>query len=539
MADNSQDNSDPAQEVSGVSLNHSRVMRPDDPWPIDPYSESGIFLARHLNELVDSLDSTNFVGAGTRPAYLTAGGMWTQQLASGKVSLWLYTGSVDILIGDSDGIGTDQIDMVQLQEFFQANLDFGVVTFNTRDGDVVPEEGDYDLVMLGDVNISSLAKDDMLQFNGTSWENNPPKLIDTELNFAGPINPLVTAPAAKHADIYIADRSGAANASFTGIAGQQVRTGNALGYSTNHNSNGDKVADGTGGVWFLLGDVFSAAVTSIGSGAGISVDSRTPATPVVSVDRTTTDSWYQAKGNYEPAFTKNTAFNKNFGTSAGTVAEGNHGHSNYALSGHNHTGVYSPVGHTHTEYEPKFGKNTAFNKNFGSGYNDVPRGDHTHAGDGTVGPHNQSCSTITAGTFASNSVYYFRSGIDLGDRLNVTYIDASSVIRSKADVIAYYTSDERLKDNIVQIDGALDKVLSLRGCEFDWNDKQDIYEGHDYSVIAQDVEAIFPELVREQASGYKGVKMEKLIAPMIEAMREMSEELRLLKAEVAELRGDD
>ena len=538
MADNSQDNSDPAQEVSGVSLNHSRVMRPDDPWPIDPYSESGIFLAQHLNELVDSLDSTNFVGAGARPAYLTAGGMWTQQLASGKVSLWLYTGSVDILIGDSDGIGTDQIDMVQLQEFFQANLDFGVVTFNTRDGDVVPAEGDYDLVMLGDVNISSLAKDDMLQFNGTSWENNPPKLIDTELNFAGPINPLVTAPAAKHADIYIADRSGAANASFTGIAGQQVRTGNALGYSTNHNSNGDKVADGTGGVWFLLGDVFSAAVTSIGSGAGISVDSRTPATPVVSVDRTTTDGWYQAKGNYEPAFTKNTAFNKNFGTSTGTVAEGNHGHSNYALSGHNHTGVYSPVGHTHTEYEPKFGKNTAFNKNFGSGYNDVPRGDHTHP-DAGVGAHNQSASTITAGTFASNSVYYFRSGIDLGDRLNVTYIDASSVIRSKADVIAYYTSDERLKDNIVQIDGALDKVLSLRGCEFDWNDKQDIYEGHDYSVIAQDVEAIFPELVREQASGYKGVKMEKLIAPMIEAMREMSEELRLLKAEVAELRGDD
>lgn len=539
MADNSQDNSDPAEEVSGVSLNHSRVMRPDDPWPIDPYVESGIFLARHLNELVDSLDSTNFVGAGTRPAYLTAGGMWTQQLASGKVSLWLYTGSVDILIGDSDGIGTDQIDMVQLQEFFQANLDFGVVTFNERDGDVVPAEGDYDLVMLGDVNISSLTKDDMLQFNGTSWENNPPKLIDTELNFAGPINPLVAPPAsAKHADIYIADRNGAAHPSFIGIAGQNVRTGNALGYSTNHNANGDKVPDGTGGAWFLLGDVFSAGVTSIGSGAGINVDSRTPASPVVSVDRTTTDAWYQEKGNYEPAFSKNSAFNKNFGVSAGTVAEGNHGHSNYALSGHNHNGVYSPVGHTHTEYEPKFNKNTAFNKNFGSGYNDVPRGDHTHP-DAGVGAHNQSAATITAGTFASNSVYTFRSGLDLGDRLNVTYIDASNVIRSKVDVIAYYTSDERLKDNVTPIDNALDKVLSLRGCEFDWNDKQDIYEGHDYSVIAQDVEAVFPELVREQGHGYKGVKIEKLIAPMIEAMRELSEEVRVLKAEVAALKGDD
>ena len=121
----------------------------------------------------------------------------------------------------------------------------------------------------------------------------------------------------------------------------------------------------------------------------------------------------------------------------------------------------------------------------------------------------------------------------------MTYIDASNVIRSKLDVIAYYTSDRRLKDNIKPIDNALDKVLSLQGCEYDWNDKQDIYEGHDYSVIAQDVEAVFPELVREQSNGYKGVKIEKLIAPMIEAMRELSEEVRTLKARVADLEGDE
>jgi hypothetical protein len=41
---------------------------------------------------------------------------------------------------------------------------------------------------------------------------------------------------------------------------------------------------------------------------------------------------------YEPAFTKNTAFNKNFGTAAGTVAEGNHTHTGYASSTHNHAG---------------------------------------------------------------------------------------------------------------------------------------------------------------------------------------------------------
>ena len=45
---------------------------------------------------------------------------------------------------------------------------------------------------------------------------------------------------------------------------------------------------------------------------------------------------------FADAFAKNTAFNKNFGTTAGTVAEGNHGHSNYALSNHSHANEYAP-----------------------------------------------------------------------------------------------------------------------------------------------------------------------------------------------------
>lgn len=515
-----------------------KMVRPAA-WPINAFTESGIDLAQHLNEMVAALDSTNFTNTETRPDYLTAGGLWTQQVQGGKVSLYMYTGSADILIGDTDGIGPDQINMTEILEYLESNLDFGVVTFAGRDGEVIPAEGDYSIELMGDVGLSSLVKDDYLQWNGTSWENNPPKLIETELNFMGGYDVTTQPPASNgHGDMYVNNTAGIAAGNWVGFAGQYVNVGNAMGYSTNHNPNGDKVAEGTGGCWFLMGEVFTGGITSIGSGEGISVDSTTAATPVVSVNKVTLDGWYQPKGNYEPAFNKNSAFNKNFGTTSGTVAQGNHSHSEYALSGHNHSGVYSPVGHTHTEYEPKFNKNSAFNKNFGTQYTEVARGDHTHSGY-APSAHNHSAANITSGTFASASVYTFRSGLDLGDRLNVTYIDASSVIRSKADVIAYYTSDKRLKDNIKPIESALDKVLQLRGVEYDWNDKQDIYEGHDYSVIAQDVEAVFPELVREQASGYKGVKIEKLIAPMIEAMRELSEEVRVLKAEVASLKGDD
>ena len=52
----------------------------------------------------------------------------------------------------------------------------------------------------------------------------------------------------------------------------------------------------------------------------------------------------QCDSKFEPKFIKNTAFNKNFGTTSTTVAQGNHTHSNYAGKNHNHDGVYQPAG---------------------------------------------------------------------------------------------------------------------------------------------------------------------------------------------------
>ena len=52
----------------------------------------------------------------------------------------------------------------------------------------------------------------------------------------------------------------------------------------------------------------------------------------------------QCDSKFEPKFIKNTAFNKNFGTTSTTVAQGNHTHSNYAGKNHDHAGVYQPAG---------------------------------------------------------------------------------------------------------------------------------------------------------------------------------------------------
>ena len=119
---------------------------------------------------------------------------------------------------------------------------------------------------------------------------------------------------------------------------------------------------------------------------------------------------------------------------------------------------------------------------------------------------------------------------DTGDLLRVQgSISTSGVIRGGDDIIAYYSSDKRLKDNIVKIDSPLEKISKISGYSFDWNSNQDTYTGKDYGVIAQEIEQIFPELVTTRDNGYKAVKYEKLIPLLIESIKELKTELDILK----------
>ena len=216
---------------------------------------------------------------------------------------------------------------------------------------------------LADVNSENATKDQFLIHNGVQWVAEDFH-IDTELTFQGGISvPNDTAPAAANGDLYINNEDGVAGASWTGIAGRTINTAVAVGWSAKNNR------------WYMLGDIGSAAVTDVRAGTGIDVEKSTPSKPVVSIDRTTTDAWY------EPKFSKNTAFNKNFGTTAGTVAEGNHNHdASYSNINHNHDAAYSNINHNHNGvYEPVFTKNTAFNKNFGATAGTVSEGNHTHS----------------------------------------------------------------------------------------------------------------------------------------------------------------
>jgi hypothetical protein len=105
-------------------------------------------------------------------------------------------------------------------------------------------------------------------------------------------------------------------------------------------------------------------------------------------------------------------------------------------------------------------------------------------------------------------------------------IDASN------DIVAYQTSDQRLKENVTPIENALEKVKSLTGVEFDWIEEHKHihgYEGHDTGIIAQQVQAVMPTAVRTNDSGYLSVRYEKMIALLIEGMKEQQKEIDELK----------
>ena len=102
-------------------------------------------------------------------------------------------------------------------------------------------------------------------------------------------------------------------------------------------------------------------------------------------------------------------------------------------------------------------------------------------------------------------------------------------IKCADDLVAFDSSDKRLKDNIRKIEKPLDKLDKINGYKFKWNTKQDIHEGEDYGVIAQEVEEVMPEIVNLKESGYYGVKYDKLIPLLIESVKELKAEIRDLK----------
>ena len=119
-----------------------------------------------------------------------------------------------------------------------------------------------------------------------------------------------------------------------------------------------------------------------------------------------------------------------------------------------------------------------------------------------------------------------------GYNLDVTgTVRATGDIYAQGDIIAFFTSDARLKNNIKPIASALDKIDNINGVEYDWNiELQSAHTGHDVGVIAQEIEQVLPEAVETRDSGYKAVNYNKVIPLLLQAIKELKAEVEALKS---------
>ena len=100
------------------------------------------------------------------------------------------------------------------------------------------------------------------------------------------------------------------------------------------------------------------------------------------------------------------------------------------------------------------------------------------------------------------------------------------------DVIAFSSSDLTMKENVSPIDNALDMISSLTGNTFDWKSNAGIWglEGGDTGIIAQEVEKLkLPGVTKKRDDGTIGVRYDRLIPVLIEAIKELKSEINELK----------
>ena len=94
-------------------------------------------------------------------------------------------------------------------------------------------------------------------------------------------------------------------------------------------------------------------------------------------------------------------------------------------------------------------------------------------------------------------------------------------------------SDVRYKKDIQTLTNALANVEKLRGVSYDWKQaefpQKNFEAKHQIGLIAQELEKVYPELVNTDAEGYKSVDYSKLVAVLIEAVKEQQVEISNLQ----------
>ena len=159
----------------------------------------------------------------------------------------------------------------------------------------------------------------------------------------------------------------------------------------------------------------------------------------------------------------------------------------------------------------------------------------------TTGENSFVCGAWNDETSPSGMIFSVGNGTSTGGgRDNIIYA-TSSEFHCTGDIVAFSTSDSRLKTNLKNIENPLDKIQKINGYTFDWIENSELHsnKGSDVGVIAQEVEEILPEVVTTRKNGYKAVKYEKVVPLLIECIKSQDKQIDNLKEQTNNLKEEN
>ena len=128
-----------------------------------------------------------------------------------------------------------------------------------------------------------------------------------------------------------------------------------------------------------------------------------------------------------------------------------------------------------------------------------------------------------ASSNSTNGALVVTGGVGIGGALNVG-----------GDITAFSTSDKNLKENLVPIPNAIDKVGIITGYTYKWKtagtDHSAVDGEEDTGVIAQDVEVLgLPGITTTREDGTKAISYKRLTPLLIQAIKELDARLKILE----------
>jgi hypothetical protein len=134
---------------------------------------------------------------------------------------------------------------------------------------------------------------------------------------------------------------------------------------------------------------------------------------------------------------------------------------------------------------------------------------------------------------------YFADKVTIGNASNPSYM--LYVQGSAYATGSWNSSDVRFKKNILPIINSIERIMKIRGTSFKFrNDEFRDYqfdEGTQFGFIAQELESIFPEVVKTESNGYKSVNYNGMIPVLVEAIKEQQRQIEELQKEIALLKS--